>query len=593
MNNTFKKLLAVALCLALAVALLPAFAVTSKAAGVAPSAGVLLFEDTFDDGNYNGWTKAGNTITVSQGVVSFATNGNTYLDQTITGLSIPVGAVLCMEYSAATTNTTNTYWNRLSTSSTTGSLTFDATRSDVASGTGLGTTNTEEPVTHYQYFTVSKGVLDQVSIRVGQRGSSGTGTVKVDYVRLYLVTDPATALATENGFATLTEDVTVNGSLTLAENAVLDLNGHKLTATSVQGGTNAQIIDSSADRSGMIETLALQLDNANNPQLPLWTGTGYIFTEPKLNEEDVKRAIMSNVSDNGFTLDFRPGFGEDIRTNYLQSGNSGIAMTASLSWTDKDGVNGALDTPITATEIFNGMYESATHRGRLILTGAKDYQRIALTLTLSSCGVVKTFDPVVFGKTVHFAADFETGSLENNYYYATAGNIYYRSADCAIVTKQNGDATDNKAIKLYTTNDLNFAENIVKGAGKKLVIEFDLLTPAGEDNFALRHKKTGVAGGGYVHYLHSKNLDGNAYFYRGVNMTGNLSAANVFTKVRMEIDLENGQYMLSYNGQKLTGKYDSAPTFFDNQKMTYLYVYGDTIEHYFDNILIYTVGDMS
>ena len=211
----------------------------------------------------------------------------------------------------------------------------------------------------------------------------------------------------------LASDLSIHSDLTLGATTVLDLNGHTLTVAEGKGvnvGSNARIIDSSAEKTGklVMDEGELLIANPNNPQLPLYTGDGYILTEPQLGDS---RAFFvdGSVSANGFTLDFRPGFGavggKNVREEYLANGSCGITMDAQLSWTDIFGVNGS--AKLACDSVFTGMYENANRRGRLALTGAEKYQTISLSIALSSCGVVKTFDLPTFSNedrmTIHVA----------------------------------------------------------------------------------------------------------------------------------------------------------------------------------------------
>lgn len=587
-----KKLLAAVLCLTMALTLLPAVAVVSNAAGVAPTGGILLFEDNFNDGNYDGWTQAGNKPSVKDGVVSFSVTGQSYLDQVLT--TIPQGAKLCLEYGVATNGLASdcTYWIKLDPKKdgSTVRLTFDSSRSDTPNQNGLGNTNTTEIVTHYQYYTLDRQ-FDNVLLRVGQRGSGGTGSCKVDFVKVYLLEYTADQLKTElesaDGYAKLSADATIEGSLTLGENAVLDLNGHSLTATIVSPGTNATIIDSSAAKNGKLIVPKDSLVNlkSNNPQLPLWAGNGYIFTEPQLGSE---RAFLAESSADGFKMDFRPGFGTTIRENYLSQGNTGIKMTADLSWTDIYGYEGSYAGGLNGTKIFNEMYQTETARGRLQITGAEKYRNISLALTLESCGVKVSFDPIVFNNTyvtTHFAADFDAqGETTLTTTYATPNGVNEGQ-----IKSFNSSVIANGELKTLGANVIKLSEQIETGNDTKLVIELDLKSDAGNDMFALRATD---AASKYINIISSNGSEGNSTTYaknfyssKGFKLT----TAGAYTKIRMEIDLETGVFDLYQNGANTkSGTYTDVAAVLNG--VTELYIREDSTDtHYIDNLLIYTV----
>jgi hypothetical protein len=457
--------------------------------------------------------------------------------------------------------------------------------------------------------------LDEVTLRVGVRGgttddsvtSAGTDFVKFDSVRVTLL--PAagsyhpehlsTFIAGKNAYAVLPSDVTVDGSLTLGENAVLDLNGHKLTATMVSPGTNAIIIDSSADKTGklMVPKDSLVLKR-NNPQLPLWAADGYIFTDPKMNDGDEKRAffVEGSTSADGFTLDFRPGFGEangmNVREAYLSGGNSGIKMTAQLNWTDIYGNKESLKGGIDATNIFNGMYATATARGRLKVVGAEKFRDISLAITLKSCGVEVTFEPMTFVNsyvTTHFAADFQSGTIVSGSNQALNVGFFKTFGNAAIV-----EDAGEKVLKVDGTNVLTCANAVETGAGKKLVFDLKLKTLAGNDALNIR-----ISNGGNVGILTSGGVSFDAvrdlYRYLGEHVF-HLSEANRYVSVRLTIDLDSGAWCLYKDGAEFRkGTYapSDGTTIQDllNGQNTFYLREDSTDTHYIDDLLIYTVNN--
>ena len=592
MNKMAKKLMAALLCLAMAVALLPAIAVTSNAAGIAPDATILLFEDNFD--NKGDWSGSSGTFKDGLVTIKADASANRNIDCTVTGLNVPDGATICIEYSVAATKDQQKFLVFAQGANEGVTLVCDTDKSDI-SATGIAGPITDTGVykTQYAYFTVSGAALNQFTLRLGTR--KGSGDIMFDYVKLYLIADPVDAVQSANGYAKLSEDVTIESALTLAENAVLDLNGCTLTATIVSPGTNATIIDSSANKTGKLivpkDSLVLR---SNNPQLPLWAADGYIFTEPKLNEGDVKRAffVEGSTSADGFTLDFRPGFGQTIRENYLSQGNTGIKMTADLSWTDIYGHEGSYEGGLNGTRIFNGMYATATARGRLQITGAEKYRDISLTITLESCGVKYTFDPVVFNNTyvtTHFAADFET---EGRYELSSGDDT--TGVNIGTINGYGTGVISNGELIMLDNNRIKFNEAISVEQGKKLVIAFDLKTDGGEDSIGVRWRESSTA---IVNVISTGGHCGNHTEYMDFytidtqnNEDFTLSGVGTYAKIRMEIDLGTGEFVLYHNGVATAKKGTYANVSILATSSLYIHEANDET-HYIDNLLVYTVTE--
>ena len=612
-----KKLLAMMLCLAMALSVLPAVALEADAAaGDITSDSIVLFED---DLNYTsateaeaaGWVNVSSYLSFKDGCIVVdaykAVTTNIYMEYSLTDLGIPMSTkmpmtITCeMRVSAPLRSYMFTSADRLNADGTSYTGSYLTGKYNA-----IDKTASEEFVTvSFSFTSASSGtgttrVLDAFNISIGARkdttDDSVTGGnqsfVKIDSVKITLsaattVTDAAamkTCLGRNTAYLKLPSDMTVDGSLTLGDNAVLDLNGHKLTATAINGGANSVIMDSSADNSGKLDTADLVLDNKDHPTLPLKTASGYILTEPKLGSE---RAFVVESSGNAFTMDFRPGFGTSIRENYLQYGESGIKMTAKLSWVDIYGNAGEMEENLDGTDIFDGMYATETSRGRLKVANTAEYRSISVTFTLESCGAEVVFDPVVYtnnGVTTHFAADFETGTVSST---ASDFNVgQFRGINGSSIASDG----DNKILTTLGTNQVYFAETIATGEGK-LVIAFDFKSDAGNDSIAFRIRKDSK----YINILSTGGHAGNhatiADFYKDNNSENylRLSGNGTYNAVRMEIDLATGAFKVMCNGAVVkSGTCNETQLSALNVSSLYLHAQ-DTETHYIDNLRIYTV----
>ena len=455
---------------------------------------------------------------------------------------------------------------------------------NLASGDDIAFTNGEETVCLI-YKTTGKEV-GSFNLRAGARGASGensyseTGYVSIKSIKVSLVpadgtltgADLLAGMGDKGAYVKLPSDLTVDGNLTLGENAVLDLNGKTLTVNGiVNAPAGARILNG---KLAVPAQGALTFDQgaANGGLLPLWTNSGYIFTNPELGDE---RAFFVEQSANGFTMDFRPGFGtvdgKNIRETYLQNSACGITMTAQLSWTDMYGSTGTAE--VGCNNIFKDMYATANHRGRLKLTGAKTYQEISMSITLSSCGVTKTFATPTFEneEVAVFTSHLELAS-------AAAGN----------------------------TPNLQAAIDTSKGG--KLVLEFDVSTEAGgDDDFAVRvfpDKPTyssngtkvptislfGTGGSGGSNLVSTAKGD----FYRtDAHITAEAGKA---VHCKIEIDMATGAWTAYVDGAQVgadtyPGKAGlaSAQAVLSGVTQVAFYVAGGST-HTFSNIVLYSIA---
>jgi hypothetical protein len=151
--------------------------------------------------------------------------------------------------------------------------------------------------------------------------------------------------------------------------------------------------------------------------LPIYTGSSYVFTEPKL-EADKHIMLYSEKS----TVDkpivhFRPAFGnaggENVREAYLDGKDSGITMSAYITSTDLQGnkynlqYNGREE--IVLDGMFDDMYDKAENRGQMIFSGFEKYQSLEITLKITSGAVTYTLPTYTINNskiTKHFVSDF-------------------------------------------------------------------------------------------------------------------------------------------------------------------------------------------
>ncbi len=474
-------------------------------------------------------------------------------------------------------------------------------------GSFIGTTAGDDYETVTQYYDLASN-MGELSLRIGCSNNSGYGVAT--YIKGFRVT--LLPVETSNGaslnsamaegglYAKLSGDATVEEDMLLNANAVLDLNGYNLTVNgNVDAAATAKIVDNSANKSGKLSvgkgTLTFDAGAANGGQLPVWAGDGYIFVKPKLNE-DAERAffVEGSKSADGFTLDFRPGFGEagglNVREQYLAQGQSGITMTANLSWTDIYG-DSPEAVPLVCNDIFNGMYETEFHRGRLKLTGAEKYESISVGITLSSCGVSYSFEPLTFDNTYvtkHFVTNFDNGQPAE----ITVGRGTF--ADGVLTSATTSGRDDSSHV-------ITLNSPITTGAGKKLVIEYKVKSTNGNANHVIRFTpyevspefvstRSTLLGLGM-----SANADGYDKFAVVSDGTGLLDTAEYVT-VREEIDLQTG-YTYLYIGGTLHSRFntDGATNLdatLDGVNVINLYVAGNNsgLQHTFDNFLVYTVS---
>lgn len=553
MNTLCMRLLSVALVLAMTFVLVPATAQKAEAAdGDVTSDGYVLFEEDFNhaslaelkaEHNYyqTGLTPTIEDINGDKCLVYTNPTSNSNLQFTFSDLDIPgsttqtknrPAVAVLVEVTYKTEETGKVYatiGNIMSSGSeiAIGNLGYpsEATWSytpNTGSNSAVCLMNSSnEMVTHSigRYSLYASLPINSFTLQVGCRKDGGK--VMISHVKVSLIlTDRGSDtilgvemvpyLAKANGYFKLPKDLeNKDGSstaqdLTLGTNAVLDLNGYTLTIPAGKKlvvGSNAKIVDTSVGKTGKIvaDEGAITILNQDHPSFPIYTGDGYIFTEPKLEID--KQMRFKDVSGLGFTLHFRPGFGTDVRENYLSNAeiDTGVQMTATLSWVDANDGTGSKD--LACDDMFKQMYLTQTSRGELKLTGAENYKSITLTITLTSCEVSKRF--VV--------------TFENDYVHMVNSQFYMNGTETPAFT----NAVGNEGVWVL---DCNLAYT-----GEK-ANHFSVRVNTSKGTFTL---------------FASQYEGGGTKLYTGMK----LSATP--TKVHMEVDLSTGAYYLALNGTKV------------------------------------------
>lgn len=532
MLNTFvKKILAAVLVFALMLSVVPGVAMTAQAAeGDVSSAGYVLFEETFDGTKeqlLSGYTYTNinsSRVSIRNGILSFSDyTANDYLEITLSDLRIPAPSKRCyvglkMELDvSATTKGRNAIFqiaaaNGVSPSftNTEGTVTAVISTAD-ASATG--------------YLTA--GEISSLKLRIGARPNANGGTVAIEGVKISLVMgelgtsvgqDLGRFLECKDGFFQLKRDLDFSSynsstgaegvkNLVTGSNAVLDLNGYTLTLsdadTKLNIANNAKIVDTSAGKTGKIvcDKGDLVIANTAHSTLPVYTGSGYVFTEPKLIEDTHIMAYAGAQTADKVVVHFRPGFGElggvNVREAYLAGGNSGISMSAFITSKDIYGNETAVtynsSEEIKLDNMFNGMYAVPEARGEMSFVGFEKYESLEITLKLIS--------------DTGAACILPTYTVNND-----KVTKHYASAD---------------ELQISGNYIVDLESKITTGTGK-LIMEFDanvpsVMTTNNSAGFGFENRGTAVGGSNryYVfsvgnwptthHYIGNKDIAGEAH----------------------------------------------------------------------------------
>lgn len=593
MKDIFKRISTLCLSLVLVAVLFPV-SPAEAAVGDLTETGIVLWEDDFSqytdindvDAKYGNGV-SGTYRYLEDGALYIGSEGNTSnrLYQFDVDVNIPMSYAnmkFCVLCEAEISAPTRQYMFNMNRYCAVGS--DELARLTLESGTTNKTTvGYEKVVLKYSFGTEND--VGTLKMRLGAYGTA-SGYISVKNIKITLLpaegtyagADLRTAMAYDDAYAKLPSDLTVEGGLTLGANAVLDLNGHTLNVSGpVNAPAGAKIIDSSVEKTGKLvvpQEGALTFDTGatNMGQLPLWTGEGYILTDPQLGDS---RAFFvdGSVSADGFTLDFRPGFGtvggKNVREAYLANGACGITMDATLSWTDIHGTSDSATLP--CDEIFTGMYTTANYRGRLSLTGAEKYQTISLGIALSSCGVQKSFTLPTFSNADNLTVHYTAQSLT----YTTTGS--------------NGLGT--------------FAAPINTAEASKLVLDFNVQVPnfTNNDRFVFRLTPAAeyCSGAGYLGlFSHDYNGGQNLVSTCDPDLArvDDINTAET-VNYRLEVDIATGAWVIYKNGVRANsgtypdadGKTTTAAQILNGANSMVLRIQTASSSYVFSNIALYSV----
>ena len=127
----------------------------------------------------------------------------------------------------------------------------------------------------------------------------------------------------------LMADVSVEGNVILRVGVALDLNGYSLTADYMFAVNGSDIIDNSADNTGVLKVAAdnVMISNTNS-QLPVWNSEGYVFTTVTY-----RTRLVSHDNDS-LKFAFLPQF-KSGATALLEDGVKGnkVTIEVRVSWT--------------------------------------------------------------------------------------------------------------------------------------------------------------------------------------------------------------------------------------------------------------------
>lgn len=165
----------------------------------------------------------------------------------------------------------------------------------------------------------------------------------------------------------------------LRDSKTIDLNGYSLTADLFIGVTGTNLIDSSENNTGILiaDADSVQL-SVSNSQFPVYTGTGYVFTE--VNQYN---HMISNNSDGNTKYVTQPIF-EPFVHQYLGSSTDSVDVAVRLRWDFGTGISSQnfiyFDEQVAKV---TASYKASTGKYSLtysaILQGAVDLETYALT----------------------------------------------------------------------------------------------------------------------------------------------------------------------------------------------------------------------
>ena len=199
-----------------------------------------------------------------------------------------------------------------------------------------------DPVVNPAYVNVAAG--DEIQIMVSTydpnawEAPAGTVVFDADFWapvaqnketgKVYGTVADAMAEAKSGETVILTADVTED-MLYVRVGRSLDLNGHTLTVNDVVAVNSANIVDDSTANTGLlvVDQNSVMISKENT-QLPVWNGTGYIFTTV-----DLTRARIENVTEDSFLFAFQPRMLEAAKALLADGANDNdVTIEARVSW---------------------------------------------------------------------------------------------------------------------------------------------------------------------------------------------------------------------------------------------------------------------
>lgn len=309
------------------------------------------------------------------------------------------------------------------------------------------------------------------------------------------VTDSAeiiTNCGLEGNAVILSADAELSSAdITLASGSSLDLNGHTLTANSVDGTEGGTLIDSSEAKSGRVivgttdEGVDMLYPAVNNPQLPVKAADGsYALATVNLSDAYIQQTA---ASDEGFTLIFRPGFGTQEIVGMVGAGTSGVDMSLELTWTDVFGQSP--DEP-TTIKGFETVVASAYKNGKAIyakFTNPGDTYQFGVKVNVTSSTGVTISSDVTLDADATYVNPTELGK---HYYFASNFNSY---SELPTEFKGRGDVSVKPAAASSTYDSLSMGTDAENGQyvvfdsedkSEGMSFNLDLITDAANKQYA-------------------------------------------------------------------------------------------------------------
>ncbi len=159
----------------------------------------------------------------------------------------------------------------------------------------------------------------------------------------------------------------------------LDLNGYKLTANNVVSFNTAHIVDNSEAKTGLLAVAKdnLAIGSSNNAQMPIWTGTGYVFATMKMQQTD-----SYDAETDALTLTFRPSFGTAFNSAFASGmADKGAGVVVRVSWDDG---NTTISKDFRYKEDFIKTVYATGGAFTFTATGLSDYSGVSVTVMVIS-----------------------------------------------------------------------------------------------------------------------------------------------------------------------------------------------------------------